>query len=74
MNPNPDISEQALSLKPQQTKASKGVWWYYENRGSIDVVVDARKVGVMMIRVPSSLLRRTIARQQFMKDKKAGKR
>jgi hypothetical protein len=56
-----------ISLKPQQTKSSKGVWWYYENKGSIDVLVDAEKTGVVSIRIPASMLRKSIERMDSAK-------
>jgi hypothetical protein len=56
----------AASLKPQQPKSSKGEWWhkwwYYETRAFIDLYVDVEQVGLMQIRIPASMLRKSLER------------
>lgn len=55
--------------------------WYYENKGSILLIVWPDKVpeksapdGCVRLRIPAKLLRETLKRQQYMKRKQLSSR
>lgn len=62
-----------ISNKPQNINAGA---WYYENKGSILLILWPSKVpkklfsdGCVRLRIPAKLLRETLKRQQYMKQK-----